>query len=156
MTHLESIIKSLSLNRMRLHETIENYKQLSEDLKQKQIHQAQIVRNNDNEDLGKMLEVIEDTIKKVNDILKDNRKVIHQISEMLSSHLYVHSSEEIKKSGFVAHIITVDERNEYDELTKTIKFNQKGYSEAPISNDLVKWRDASKVEVRPIRSELSK
>ena len=62
------------------------------------------------------------------------------------------SSSEINSSGFVTHIITVDENTEYDKESKVIKFENAGRAEIPIATTLRKWSDASQLRILPKRN----
>lgn len=160
LSHLEQIIVGLSEQRARLSETFTQYRRLSERLRERRIDQTGLVSSSQDQDeqevFQKLLTEIEAHIKKTTEIQTEISEDLDQLFTLVHYHLSQHTMTEVANAGFVSHLMTPEDQVSYDVQRNILEFKEKGTATASIANNLPKWRDASQIEIIPVRGELSK
>lgn len=138
-----------------LDDTQASYKRMQSRIRERIIDQSEFIKEVAEEAKEQFVfrkEEDEGNLQNINQIIIEQHELIEAIVRDVYFHMLELSSSEINSSGFVTHIITVDENTEYDKESKVIKFENAGRAEIPIATTLRKWSDASQLRILPKRN----
>lgn len=151
--HLTNFIEDMMQQKLRLSESQSLYQEALVKIKERIVDETQLLETASNESRPFYEERKADDEahqKRIESILEEQHEIIEKITLDVYHHLLELSHLEIKRAGFITHIVTVNDQTDYNKETKVIKFHRKdGHAEIPIATTLRKWNDASQIRILP-------
>jgi len=161
--YLRSLITGEIQQKVRLQETITEYKDEIDKMTDYIVDQAALVLALEDEvdkfpvapeDKAKQLEHARNRLERHKAIREDHYKVVNELTDRhlemvndLQAHMIELSAIEISTGGFVAHSFGLRDNVKLDEVTKVLTFYPTGSVEVPIATDLPSWKDSSQMTI---------
>jgi hypothetical protein len=155
---LRGYVKNEIQQKVRLQETIRQYKTNHYNLNESVVDESYLKRQLEGEtqtdDVIRQLNQVNDRLNRFINLRQDaaNRlqelDVRHeQMTQDLQAHVIELAATEIAQGNFTAHIFGLRDNVEFDEEKNMVKFEPQGSVEVAIATDLASWKDSSQLTI---------